>query len=253
ESASGLATMVGIAALANPRRAADSPKSIILDVEIYIGADHCQSLIGALRFFNKDDMDFTEEPSLYLIYTTFACLEDGIDVQPVLNTWKYKFFGDLQWVIPLAPPVDDSDDGSEPASFVIDPRHRVYIHVSGKATDCQKDAGTFNLDVEQYIFVLKDAKNHATKSESIKPFTPISCIFPDSPRFRNRKPVPYDNHFVSISGFLTDVVFTPKNGLPAVEDTGSIDHFTVTVEHIAFLGQVNSKSNSSSIIPNTLD
>ncbi|KAF8955969.1 hypothetical protein BDZ97DRAFT_1926038 [Flammula alnicola] len=222
DSAAGLATILAIAALANPRHVPDS-KSIILDAQVYIGSPSCESLIGALRFYNGTEIEFSSDAGLYLIYATFARMEDGVDIQPDLAISEYKFVGDLQWVIPLAPPSDSKPDDC-------------------MATNCQKDAGTFTLEIEQYISALKDIKNAASKP--IKPIAPILCVFPDSPRFRNGKPVPYNKRFISASGFLVDVAY--KN-----QSVDTVEYFTVTVDHIAFLGQANTNLNDA--LPNTLD
>ncbi|KAF8973655.1 hypothetical protein BDZ97DRAFT_1912130 [Flammula alnicola] len=244
DSAAGLATILAIAALANPRHVPDS-KSIILDAQVYVGSPSCESLIGALRFYNGTEIEFSSDAGLYLIYATFARMEDGVDIQPDLAISEYKFVGDLQWVIPLAPPSDSKPDdcsSEEATPFRIDPRQRAYIHVSGMATNCQKDAGTFTLEIEQYISALKDIKNAASKP--IKPIALILCVFPDSPRFRNGKPVPYNKRFISASGFLVDVAY--KN-----QSVDTVEYFTVTVDHIAFLGQANTNLNDA--LPNTLD
>ena len=63
---------------------------------------------------------------------------------------------------------------------------------------------------------------------------------PPPPCQNHKKPVPFDCQYVSISGFLTDVMYKPYSELDIVE------HFTVSIDHIAFLGQ-------QSTIPNTLD
>ncbi|KAF8973246.1 hypothetical protein BDZ97DRAFT_1990551 [Flammula alnicola] len=237
DSAAGLATILAIAALANPRHVPDS-KSIILDAQVYVGSSSCESLIGALRFYNGTEIEFSSDAGLYLIYATFARMEDGVDIQPDLAVSEYKFVGDLQWVR-----FTSSEMNIMAATpFRIDPRQRAYIHVSGMATNCQKDAGTFTLEIEQYVSALKDIKNAASKP--IKPITPILCAFPDSPRFRNGKPVPYNKRFISASGFLVDVAYKK-------ESADIVEYFMVTVDHIAFLGQANTNLNGA--LPNTLD
>jgi hypothetical protein len=65
-----------------------------------------------------------------------------------------------------------------------------------------------------------------------------NCLF----ERRLGRPVPFNRQYVSISGFLTDVIYK-QNSEPVVE------RFTVSVHHIAFLGQ---KGNLTAI-PNTLD
>lgn len=71
DSATGLATMLAVAALANPRNVPGS-KSIMLDAQVYVGSPSCESLIGALRFYNGNDMEFDSNAGLYLIYATVS-------------------------------------------------------------------------------------------------------------------------------------------------------------------------------------
>ena len=78
-SASGLATMVGIAGLGHPRPVADAPKSLMLDAEIYLGSPSCEALIGALRFYNGQNIKFTDDLTLYLIYATVNFLHISYD------------------------------------------------------------------------------------------------------------------------------------------------------------------------------
>ncbi|RDB16135.1 hypothetical protein Hypma_003356 [Hypsizygus marmoreus] len=95
----GLASITTIAALANPRRPRRLlSKTVILDAEIYVGSSLCESLLGALRFFNAFDLKLSAEPGLYLIYATFARMEADADVQSTVNAPSdYAFVRDLQW------------------------------------------------------------------------------------------------------------------------------------------------------------
>ena len=71
--ASGYATITAIAALANPRNVPGSKKKLILDAEIFVGGEKCETLLGALSFFNKSDMNFEHSGiALYLIYSTVS-------------------------------------------------------------------------------------------------------------------------------------------------------------------------------------
>ncbi|PPQ91546.1 hypothetical protein CVT25_008685 [Psilocybe cyanescens] len=51
------------------------------------------------------------------------------------------------------------------SSFSIDPSQHAYLHVTGVATNCQKEQGTFDLDVDRYISVLKPV-------QKVKPSAP---------------------------------------------------------------------------------
>ena len=70
---SGYATITAIAALANPQNIPGSKRKIILDAEIFIGGKKCETLLGALSFFNKNDINFEHSGvALYLIYSTVS-------------------------------------------------------------------------------------------------------------------------------------------------------------------------------------
>ena len=71
--------MVGIAGLGHPRPVADAPKSLMLDAEIYLGSPSCEALIGALRFYNGQNIKFTDDLTLYLIYATVNFLHISYD------------------------------------------------------------------------------------------------------------------------------------------------------------------------------
>lgn len=105
--------------------------------------------------------------------------------------------------------------------------------------NCRKQEGTFDIDVEHYISSLKDVK---LNSKPVKPSVPISCFFPDSPRYKQGKPVPYAKRYVAVTGFLTDVSYVSDS-----ED--QILRFHLKVELINFLGQ----QSGALTLPNSLD
>ncbi len=66
---------------------------------------------------------------------------------------------------------------------------------------------------------------------------PAHLIFPDSPRYKNKKPMPGNNLFVSVSGFLSRVAFKepdPSQHNPMHE----VQHFIIDIDTIVFLGRV---------------
>lgn len=137
-------------------------------------------------------------------------------------------------MVPLSHSLSDNNDNGP--VFPIDPRQRAFIHVSGVAMNCQKSAGTFDLDPEQYISCLRDLKSSNPVS-STKGVMPISCTIPDSPKYKKNKPTPWNKRYVSVSGFLTDVIFKANS-----ED---VERFKVEVDNIVFLGQhVTQASNN---------
>jgi hypothetical protein len=65
------ASISGLAILANPRILPAS-RTIVLDVQIYLGPTDEDLLIGSLRFFNSTNLSFDDGPSLYFIYMTVS-------------------------------------------------------------------------------------------------------------------------------------------------------------------------------------
>lgn len=67
----GLATITAIAAIGNPRNVAG--KKFILDAQIYVGSKKCESLIGALSYYNISNIPFDHEKvALFFIYSTVS-------------------------------------------------------------------------------------------------------------------------------------------------------------------------------------
>lgn len=66
-SVAGSAIITGLAVLANPR-VLPSSKTIVLDVQVYLGPMDQDLLIGSLRYFNSTDMTFDDAPNLYVIF-----------------------------------------------------------------------------------------------------------------------------------------------------------------------------------------
>lgn len=61
----GLSSITGIAMMGQPR-VIKSPRLIELDVQLYLGQSHQESLFGVFRFYNAKDLVFEEEPSLFI-------------------------------------------------------------------------------------------------------------------------------------------------------------------------------------------
>ncbi|EDR00007.1 uncharacterized protein LACBIDRAFT_314914 [Laccaria bicolor S238N-H82] len=106
-------------------------------------------------------MVFEHQNALYLIYATFARMENGVDQRSITD---YNFVGDLQWLIPLSTQNNCQD-------FQIDPCQRAYVHLSGPVTNVHKESETFKLDVEHYISAFRDLNNSNSKPTGIKPIT----------------------------------------------------------------------------------
>lgn len=77
-AAAGIATITAVAAVGNPRNIPGS-KKVMLDVQVFVGSPSCESLLGALAYFNGSNMVFDHDSvALYLIYATvivvFHCI-----------------------------------------------------------------------------------------------------------------------------------------------------------------------------------
>ena len=74
-SAAGSASVTGLAILANPRTLRYS-KTIVIDVQLYLGPTDEDLLIGSLRYFNSTDMSFdADAPNLYVIHAKVSIVQ----------------------------------------------------------------------------------------------------------------------------------------------------------------------------------
>ncbi|KAJ3502532.1 hypothetical protein NLJ89_g8846 [Agrocybe chaxingu] len=204
-----------VAILANPHVAKPGSKTIMFDVQIYVGPNDDNILLGALRYFNLNNDSFPLETNLYQIHTTFSCCEASAEISSSGHALSDDdFVGDIHWLIPLGPPgprylpessestlsseMDDCEDiyvdsesqgenqpnngpklteEKEQPSFTIEPCKQAIVHIAGVATDCQKEAATFKINVEH---------------------------IPNSPKYKHSgKPMPFNNCYV--------VVVTPSS------------------------------------------
>lgn len=136
-----------------------------------------------------------------------------------------------------------SDSVADSSAFPVDPCHQAYIHIAGAAANCNKTQGTFDLDVEHYISLTKSDQNN-------KVVTPISCLIPDSPRWKLAKPVPYNKRYAFVTGFLSDISFDSTSTEPI--EKRAVIRFGITVDNIVFLG-THGVGAGSSTSPNVLD
>ncbi|PPR02986.1 hypothetical protein CVT24_012191 [Panaeolus cyanescens] len=265
----GYASIYGIVALAHPR-VLSGTKTMVFDAQLYLGPGEDEQpkfLLGSLRYFNSRNLVFSESAQLYVIYSTFACKSPLAELSPsdALTPEEYTFIGDIQTLIPLGPPGprflaqdigglrqslaqidDDSDDmyvAPDIPSFEIDARQTPVVILAGVASNIQKDSSTFSVEIEQYISCLKPNKtdNNTSTSKSRVQVTSFSCFIPDSPRYRNGKPMPSNNRYVNVFGFLTDLIASAQK-----RKVGLIDAFEVEVNNIIFCGQFLPPASHSS-------
>ncbi|KAF8170591.1 hypothetical protein BJ912DRAFT_821228, partial [Pholiota molesta] len=217
---SGLASFTGITGLGNPRRIAKT-KNVIFDAQLFVTTDHI--LLGSVRYFNASNIEFDDAVRLYFVYVTFARNEIGTEVYPSKSrkSVDYDFIGDIQWPLYTALPAPDTVPPEPTVS--IDFARPPFLHIVGVAGDCKKEAGTFRIDVEQYISFYKDS--------TPKPFTSFLCRFPDSPKYKDGKfPMPPNRRYMTITGFLSDVKYVNDIEVDGVE------YFVIDIETIVFTG-----------------
>src|SRR5258708_16915843 len=98
--------------------------------------------------------------------------------------------------------------------------YRPYITVSGVTSNCNDEDAFFDISASQYISLYK--------TEPQFWMFPVHALF-KSPKYRNKKPMPYNNTSVCVEGFLT--------GMELDKDTGEPSFFHVLVDNIGFLGK----------------
>ena len=100
-----------------------------------------------------------------------------------------------------------------------DMRERAYINLSGAAINSNKTAGFFKLNAPQYT-------SHFKHNRALS-ILPIHANF-NSAKYKTKKPVPANNTYVSIEGFLESV---------ETDSAGHACSFHVSVDNINFLGR----------------
>lgn len=101
-----------------------------------------------------------------------------------------------------------------------------YITASGAAFNAEKNDGVFDCNVPQYTTFYRDHRHLST--------LPIRAHF-DDVRYKNKKPIPSNNNYVTVEGFLYQVDVDTNTGQPLL--------FHINAENIAFLGKA--------VLPNT--
>lgn len=105
-----------------------------------------------------------------------------------------------------------------------DPRQRPWLSVTGVATNINSKDATFDIDAFQYTHGVAEA----TKDNRKAGVLPIRAIIPDSARYKTKKPIPSQNSYVAVVGFLSRFDLA-ENGYP--------DRFHIDVENVTFLGK----------------
>jgi hypothetical protein len=116
-----------------------------------------------------------------------------------------------------------------------------YFHVTGVAMAVSKAEATFELNVEQYISCPKSDPSTKQAGGRSKPTTRFFCHIPDSPKYRSGKPMPGNNRWVTIGGYVT--------GVRRSSDNSEVEQFQIKVENLAFCGAYTPPANSVVSVP----
>ncbi|KAF5318577.1 hypothetical protein D9619_010671 [Psilocybe cf. subviscida] len=237
----GLSRISGLAILGNPVFAdgVRAGKLLDLDVQIYLGAKRREHLMGVFRYFNATNIDFSE-PRVYFIEASFALMPPEHGVVPydreiidvdTEETTTVDIVGDLVYAVPL------------PESVEPDSRYP-YVHVSGMAGNPNKTAGTWSVTLEPYITSV--IKSEPGTQPLQRPRASFACQH--EAKFINTRPTPFHGRYLTMCGYLTDVVFK-------AEKSNYITSLKMTVDSLEFLGTEPAASSSANgtVIKNTLD
>ncbi|KAJ7828160.1 hypothetical protein B0H14DRAFT_3466537 [Mycena olivaceomarginata] len=153
----------------NPR-VIPKTKTVVFDLQANLPRSE-PALIGSVRYFNHDDLEFPE----------IGCYAVWVSVARTLPTAEVysQDLGPMDYHI-----LGENFSLSQPA----------FVQICGLASNINKDDATFDVVVQQYISATRSAECFPTR-----------CFIPDTPRFQNYKPIPNKGKFVSVTGFLTGV------------------------------------------------
>jgi hypothetical protein len=94
-----------------------------------------------------------------------------------------------------------------------------YATISGCAISCDQSKSTFRINAKQYTTFYKIKKQPS--------ILPVDTTFRPS-KYKGKKPMPKDNTFVSIEGYMTGIDF---------DNSGHPSSFKIEILNIAFLGK----------------
>lgn len=100
---------------------------------------------------------------------------------------------------------------------------RPHVNVCGLATDMNWTANTFVVKAVQYTTATKDVPRESS-------IFPAAFFVPDTPRFRNKKPMPSRDTYVFVSGYISRLDLSP---------TSAIERFIIEIDKVSFLGKKN--------------
>src|SRR4051812_45170753 len=99
-------------------------------------------------------------------------------------------------------------------------RRAPYLSLLGPAFNCNRTDGYFDCNAPQYTSFYKDHRHLS--------MLPIRAHFDDT-RYKNKKPIPSNNNYISVEGFLKYIDIDLNNG--------QVSLFHIGTENINFLGK----------------
>lgn len=165
--------------------------------------------------------------STQVVATTKISDESAGEVQEDSNDeLEYDFVGDITWVR-----CSNFTSLRLCLTFLCklipanaDPRHLAWVHGSGTVNKSD-DKSCFDLDPAQYTSALKEFKSTNPTASTL----PLHCIIPDSPRYKNKKPVPRVGTMVSFEGYLCSRMTN--------SETGQTERFHIDIQNVNFMGR----------------
>jgi hypothetical protein len=119
----------------------------------------------------------------------------------------------------------------------------VVFSVSGVASNCNTTNNTFSIHTEPFVSLIPRGGNAGTRKTRL----PFEFYFSDQGRYRRseKKPMPWDNKFVTVIGTLTHIVWGKNEKVSLLQ---------LDIDNIVFLGSHGPDSQPQpTIVSNTLD
>ena len=112
-------------------------------------------------------------------------------------------------------------------TFAPETRQISFLNISGVAVRSNKTDGFFNIDAAQYTTNYKTNRNLSV--------LPVRMTF-NSNKYKNKKPIPSNNTYVSVEGVLYDF---------ETDTNGQATRFWLSVDNISFLGRASTLPSTS--------
>ncbi|KAK6988343.1 hypothetical protein R3P38DRAFT_2573395, partial [Favolaschia claudopus] len=190
--------------LENPR-AIPNTNTILFDSQMYLASSE-PATVGSLRYFNENKLEFAPVSCCSVVIHAARISPDIEVFSDKLAAVDYHLFGDIISLIPFG----------LPESFT--PKYHPFVSVCGAASNVDKQNSSFDITAEQYLSANKAYNNQF----------PVHFVFPDTPRWQNKKPLPGPGKPVVVDGFLTGVERNPDR---------TVKHFIIDIEKVTFVGQ----------------